>query len=372
MNPQVLIVGGGAIGSSIGYYLSKAGVRVMLFDRREAGHEATGASAGMLIPLSESRGPGEFTDLALESARLFEALSSELYERTGMDIGYRKTSLLRVALDEMEEHELRERRSWQDRAGIPVAWLDPRSALDVEPALNPEVRAALYYANDHQVNALALTRAMIRASVDLGMILRERTAVDSLVIEGDRVTGVRAGDDTVHADEVVIATGAWSASWGTLLRTTIPVRPVRGQLIALKTSGTPIRSVVFSSVGYVVSKAEGLTYVGATEEEAGFDSRPTAAGVESILNVIPRLTPGLGGATFHSAWAGLRPGTPDRLPLLGRLPGWRGVTLATGHYRNGILLAPVTGVLISDLLRREQPRLPLTAFDPGRFITCAA
>jgi len=289
-----------------------------------------------------------------------------------MDIGYRKVPLLRVALDEMEEHDLRERRSWQDRAGIAVAWLDHSGALDAEPALNPEVRAALYYANDHQVNALALTRAMVRASVDLGMTLRERTAVDSLVVEGDRVTGVRAGDDTVHADEVVIATGAWSASWAAALRTAIPVRPVRGQLVAIETPGTPIRSVVFSSVGYLVSKAEGLTYVGATEEEAGFDSRPTAAGVESILDVIARLTPRLGGAIFKSAWAGLRPGTPDRLPLLGRLPGWRGVTLATGHYRNGILLAPVTGVLISDLVRREQPRLSLNAFDPARFITRAA
>lgn len=372
MDPEVVIVGAGAIGSSIAYYLAKSGVRVVLFDRGDPGHEATAASAGMLIPLSESRGPGAFTDLGLESARLFEALSQELYERTSMDIGYRKVPLLRVALDEMEEHDLRERRNWQERAGIPVAWLDAGGALEAEPALNPEVRAALFYANDHQVNALALTRALVRASVDLGTTLRERTAVESLVVAGDRVIGVRAGDDTVHADEVVIATGAWSATWAAALRTPIPVRPVRGQLIAIETPGTPLRSVVFNNVGYLVSKAEGLTYVGSTEEEAGFDSRPTAAGVESILDVIPRLTPRLGGAVFKSAWAGLRPGTPDRLPLLGRLPGWRGVTLATGHYRNGILLAPVTGVLISDLLRREQPRLSLDAFDPARFITRAA
>lgn len=372
MDPEVAIIGAGAIGSSIAYHLAKSGVRVMLFDRGEAGHEATAASAGMLIPLSESRGPGPFTDLALESARLYEALSQDLYERTRIDIGYRKVPLLRVALDEMEERDLRERRNWQDRAGIPVAWLDRGGALEAEPGLNPEVRAALYYANDHQVNALALTRAMVRACVDLGMTLRERAAVDSLVVEGDRVTGVRAGGDTVHADEVVIATGAWSATWAAQLRTPIPVRPVRGQLVAIETAGTPIKSVVFSNLGYLVGKAEGETYVGSTEEEAGFDSRPTAAGVESILAVIPRLTPSLGGAVFKSAWAGLRPGTPDRLPLLGRPPGWRGVTLATGHYRNGILLAPVTGVLISDLVRREQPRLSLNAFDPARFITRAA
>lgn len=372
MDPEVLIVGAGAIGSSIAYYLAKSGVRVALFDRGGVGQESTRASAGMLIPLSESTGPGPFTDLAMESARLFEALNQELYERTGMDVGYRRTPLLRVALDELEEHELRERRAWQDRAGIPVAWLDAVSALEVEPGLNPRLRAALYYVNDHQVNALGLTRALVRAGVDLGAALHEGTAVDSLNLDGDRVTGVRAGGETYHADEVVIATGAWSSSWGTELRTSIPVRPVRGQMVALKTSGTPIRSVVFSRAGYLVSKPDGLTLVGATEEEAGFDARPTAAGVAGLLDVIPRLVPRLSNANFAGAWAGLRPGTPDRLPLIGRLPGWQGVTLATGHFRNGILLAPATGLLVSDLLRRQHPRLPLQAFDPARFRIRAA
>lgn len=372
MDPEVVIVGAGAIGGSIAYYLAKSGVRVMLFDRGGVGQESTRASAGMLIPVSESTGPGPFTDLALESARLFEALTQELYERTGMDIGYRRTPLLRVALDELEEHELRERRSWHDRAGIPVAWLDAASALEVEPGLNPRVRAALYYVNDHQVNALSLTRALVRASVDLGVTLREGTPVDSLIVDGDRVTGVRAGGEPVRAEEVVIASGAWSSSWGTALRVSIPVRPVRGQMVAVETSGTSIRSVVFSTAGYLVSKAEGLTLVGATEEEAGFDARPTAAGVAGLLDLIPRLVPRLSNANFVGAWAGLRPGTPDRLPLLGRLPGWQGITLATGHFRNGILLAPATGLLISDLLRREHPRLPLHAFDPGRFTIRAA
>jgi glycine oxidase len=326
----------------------------------------------MLIPVSESTGPGPFNDLARESARLFEALSQELSERTGMDVGYRRTPLLRVAMDELEEHELRERRGWHDRAGIPVAWLDATSALEVEPGLNPRVRAALYYVDDHQVNALSLTRALVRAAVDLGVTLREGTPVDSLIVEGDRVAGVRVGGETVRADEVVIASGAWSSSWGTALRVSIPVRPVRGQMVAVETSGTSIRSIVFSRSGYLVSKADGLTLVGATEEEAGFDARPTADGVAGLLELIPRLVPRLSSATFAGAWAGLRPGTPDRLPLIGRMPGWQGITLATGHFRNGILLAPATGLLISDLLRRERPRLSLQAFDPGRFTVRAA
>ncbi|GAC1478030.1 MAG: glycine oxidase ThiO [Candidatus Dormibacteria bacterium] len=372
MSPDVVVIGAGAIGSSIGYYLTKAGARVALLDRGEVGAEATRASAGMLIPLSESGGPGPFNDLANESVRLFDALDLELRDRTGMDVGYRPAALLRVALDEREEHELRVRRAWQDRAGIAVAWLDAASAVQVEPQLNPEVRAALYYANDHQVNPLAFARALARAAVDLGMVLRERTAVDGLVSEGERVGGVRIAGEVLRAEEVVIATGAWSASWAESLRIPIPVRPVRGQMLALKTGGSALRNVVFSDAGYLVSKPEGLTYVGATEEEAGFDARPTAGGVAGLLAAVPRLAPGLTHAEFSGAWAGLRPATPDRLPLLGRVQGWQGVTLATGHFRNGILLAPVTGLLIADLLRRERPRLALEAFDPARFVVRAA
>jgi glycine oxidase len=372
VSPDVLVIGAGAIGSSIAYYLTKAGARVMLLDRGEVGGQATQASAGMLIPQSESAGPGPFTELAMESVRLFGALSEELRERTGMDIGYRATPLLRVALDEAEEHDLRIRRAWQDRAGIPVAWLDAASATEVEPGLNPDVRAALLYANDHQVDARALARALVRAGVDLGMVLRERAPVDSLVIEGERVVGVQSAGAIVRAEEVVIATGAWSATWADSLRTPIPVRPVRGQILALRVMGTSLRNVVFSQAGYLVSKADGLTYVGATEEEAGFDARPTAAGIAGLLAVVPRLAPALASATFAGAWAGLRPGTPDRLPLLGRVPGWHGISLATGHFRNGILLAPVTGVLIADLLRHERPRLSLQAFDPARFVMRAA
>ena len=372
MSPEVAVIGAGAIGSSIAYYLSKAGARVTLLDRGEVGAQATQASAGMLIPLSESGGPGPFNDLAQESVRLFTALDLELRDRTGMDIGYRPAALLRVALDEMEEHQLRVQRAWQDRAGIPVAWLDAAGALQVEPQLNPQVRAALYYPNDQQVNPLAFTRALVRAAVDLGLVLKERTAVDRLVIEGERVVGVRIAGDTLRAEEVVIATGAWSSSWAEALGTPIPVRPVRGQMLALKTSGTALRNVVFSNAGYLVSKPEGLTYVGATEEEAGFDARPTAAGVAELLSAVPRLAPRLADAEFAGAWAGLRPATPDRLPLLGRVPGWQGITLATGHFRNGILLAPVSGLLIADLLRRERPRLALEAFDPARFVVRAA
>jgi glycine oxidase len=219
---------------------------------------------------------------------------------------------------------------------------------------------------------LAFAQALARAASDLGAVVREGSGVDRLLTEGDRVVGVAIGGERVHAGEVVIANGAWASSWSEALRTPIPVRPVRGQMVALRTIGTGLRHVVSSFQGYMITKADGATYVGTTVEEAGYDARPTAAGIAGLLSLAPRLVPRLGDATFTAAWAGLRPGTADGRPLIGRIPGWQGVMLATGHFRAGILLAPITGELVADLLVNRRPRLPVDDFDPGRFLVRAA
>jgi glycine oxidase len=244
--------------------------------------------------------------------------------------------------------------------------------LDLEPTLSPAIRAALFYPDDHQLLPLNFTQALARAAVDLGAVLREGVGIDRLLTDGDRVVGVAIGSVAVHAAEVVIANGAWASSWSEALHTPIPVRPVRGQMVALRTTGTALRNVVSSSGGYLLTKPDGVTYVGTTVEDVGYDARPTVSGIAGLLALVPQVAPRLGGATFVRAWAGLRPGTSDGLPLLGRIPGWHGVTLAAGHFRDGILLAPVTGELVADLVARRHPRLPLDAFDPGRFLVRAA
>jgi glycine oxidase len=372
VSPDVIVVGAGAIGTSIAYQLAKAGVKVTVLDRGQVGGGATGASAGMIQINPDRTTPMALSTLELESARLFPALSAELRERTGMDIGYRPAPLLHLALHEEEESTLRAHRAWQADHGVAVAWLDRTAALDLEPSLNPDVRAALHYPNDHQVMPLAFARALARSAVDLGATVREGAAVDRLLTEGDRVIGVAIGGERVHAGEVVIANGAWSSSWSETLQTPIPVRPVRGQMVALRTIGTAPRNVVSSFEGYLLTKADGSTYVGTTVEEAGYDARPTAAGIAGLLALAPRLVPRLADATVTAAWAGLRPGTADGRPLIGRLPGWQGLTLATGHFRDGILLAPITGELVIDLIAGRRPRLPVDAFDPGRFLVRAA
>jgi glycine oxidase len=372
VSPDVIVVGAGAIGTSIAYHLALAGVKVMVFDRGQVGGQSTGASAGMIQINPDRTTSPALSTLALESARLFPALASELRERTNMDIGYRPGRLLHVALHEGEESQLRAHRAWQVDHGVSVSWLDGPAVLDLEPRLNPAIRAALYYPDDHQLLPLVFAQALARAAVDLGAVLREGAGIDRLLTDGDRVVGVAIGSETVRAAEVVIASGAWASSWSEVLRTPIPVRPVRGQMVALQTVGTGLRHVVSSAEGYMLTKSDGSTYVGTTVEDAGFDARPTAAGIAGLLALVPRLAPWLADATFSGAWAGLRPGTSDGLPLLGRIPGWQGVTIAAGHFREGILLAPITGEVVADLVARRRPRLPLDAFDPGRFLVRAA
>jgi len=372
VTPDVIVIGAGAIGTSITYQLARTGAKVMIFERGQVGREATGASAGMIMGQHDRGTPQPLAALATESSRLFAALAAELKDRTGMDVGYRRVGRLQVAFDEAAERQLRAERDRQVDHGMIASWLDQAAAVDLEPALNPAVRAAIYYADEDQVLPLAFAQASARAAADLGAVIREGAAIDRLLIEGDRVVGVALGDERVRADEVVIASGSWAGSWATPLEVPIPVRPLRGQLVALRTPGTALRTAIGAGDGYALTKPDGSTIVGTTIEDVGFDSRPTAAGIARLLNQAPQLAPRLANATFAGAWAGLRPGTPDGMPLIGRLPRWRGVVLASGHFRNGILLAPVTGELVADIVARRRPRLALEAFDPGRFLVRAA
>jgi glycine oxidase len=372
VNPDVIVVGGGAVGASISLQLAKAGARVALLERGAIGAEATGASAGMLIAHHGRGTPEPFARLSEESARLFPALAEELRERIGADIGFRPLTMLEVALDETEEQELRRERAWEADHGVSVRWLDPGAALDIEPALNPAVRGATYYTADHQLLPRQFAEAMARAAAELGADIREGVAVDRLLVEGDRVAGVGFGMESLRADETVLATGSWSHAWGRDLNASIPVRPIRGQMVALQRYGSGLRTVISGANGYVVAKPDGRMIAGTTVEDVGFEGRPTVDGISSILARIPRLSPRLSNATVTAVWAGLRPGTPDGLPILGRVAPWRGVTLATGHFRNGILLAPITAELIGDLLQRRSPRFDLTPYDPARFLVRAA
>lgn len=365
---DVVVVGGGAVGCAIAWELTKRGVSVALLEARRVAGESSGVAAGMLTPLAESPRPGPFTDLAIAALRGYAAVASELREASGVDIEYTPSGVLRVAITEEQELTAQSALEWQRGLGLPLHWIDAAELRAKEPGITPEARGALYSPEEGHVRAQRLTLALGIAAAHRGAQVRQGTPVTGLLTDGHRITGVRTAGGDVHVAHVVLAAGAWTGQLVAGLGTTLPVRPVKGQLLSLAALPVPLQNVVYASgVGYLVPKADGTIIVGATQEEAGFDTRVTVQGIHGLLEGAAALAPGLGNAEVRDLWAGLRPGSSDATPILGPLPGWDGITVATGHFRNGILLAPITGRLIAQLVTGEKPERDLTPFSPGRF-----
>jgi glycine oxidase len=320
----------------------------------------------MLAPLGEAKRPGSFLDLAVASLRLYPSWLESLTEESGHDIRLSSGGTLRVALNEAESHAHLELLEWQRATGLPVDRLDRVAAHELEPHLSPDVQSALHSPEERQVDPERLLSALTAAIAHWGVTVIEETPVTGFEVERERVVSVKTPRGDHSCGSVVIATGAWSEEVGKLLRISVPVAPIRGQVVALKCGETMLRHAIYSTGGYLVPRGERVI-VGATQEVAGFAAIPTADGVQYLLGVASSRVPGLKGAEFESAWAGLRPGTPDDLPILGRVESLPNVHLATGHFRNGILLAPVTGTLVGDsVLDRGGPPVA-SAFSPERF-----
>ena len=369
--PDVIVVGGGVVGCAIAYCLAREGVRADVVERGEIGGEASGAAAGMLAPLAEVEDAGPFRELCLESLRMFPALAATLREETGIDIEYLTSGILRVALDDAEERCLRDLADCSTclpagRHCLPLHWLNPDDLRAFEPGLSPDVRGGVYSPEEHQVNADRLTQALARAAAIHGATLRRNLRISGLLMRNCRVTGVRTPDGDLAAGHVVLAAGPWTGRLAVSLGVDLPVFPVRGQMLALPSRRAP-RHILWGSAGYLVPKANGLVFAGATVERVGFRRRTTAAGLRGLAAMASTLAPRVGVFAPVDSWAGLRPGSADGLPLLGPLPGWEGVSVATGHYRNGILLSPVTGRLMARAIIDGSPDGALNPFSPARF-----
>ncbi len=362
--PDVIVVGGGVIGCAIAYCLAREGVRVDVVERGEIGGEASGAAAGMLAPLAEVEDAGPFQQLCVESLRMFPALAATLREETGIDIEYLTSGILRVAFDDAEERRLRDLAPCSPC--LPLHWLNPDDLRAFEPGLSPYVRGGLYSPEEHQVNADRLTQALARAAAIHGATLRRHLRISGLLMRNSRVTGVRTASGNLAAGHVVLAAGPWTGRLAASLGVDLPVFPVRGQMLALPSRSAP-RHILWGSAGYLVPKANGLVFAGATVERVGFRRRTTAAGLRGLAAMASSLAPRVGALAPVDSWAGLRPGSADGLPLLGPLPGWKGVSVATGHYRNGILLSPITGRLIARSIIDGPPDGAMAPFSPARF-----
>ncbi|MFQ5847152.1 MAG: glycine oxidase ThiO [Candidatus Methylomirabilales bacterium] len=359
---DVLIIGGGIIGCSIALDLSRAGIQVLLLERDRLGCEASGEAAGMLAPQAEGLPPGPFLDLALKSRQMFAPLQELLKAETGIDIEYVRSGILYLLLTEEDEAHGTRMIAQQGGRGLTVERWDSKQVLEAEPDVTPAIRGAVYLPDDHQVQNARMVRALSLAGARRGVQYLEGSPVSGLVRDRDRVIGVRSPTGTYHAGKVVIAAGAWSGMFGELLDREIPIRPARGQLLSVETHGDLCRHILYSREVYCVPRVSGELVVGTTTEFAGFEKRVTAAAIEGLLGAARGVVPALGTRPLLKVWAGFRPWTPDELPFLGAVPGAPGCYIASGHHRNGILLAPVTGQLMAELLRDEQPALSLDPF----------
>lgn len=364
---RVLVIGAGVIGCAIARELALRGVEVTILESDEPGAGASWAAAGMLSPQAEADRADPFLELLLASRRMYPDFVRSLHEETGIDVHYRSEGTLLVAIDEEDEAGIRRRGAWQNAAGLPVEWLSGEEARRLEPALSGEVRAALRFADDHQVDNRLLAPALRAAAEGAGAGVRCRARVTGVVCRGAEVRGVALeGGEVVEGERVVVAAGVGAAGLGGMPRP-LPVRPVHGQLLALRAEGSGISHVVDSPRVYLVPRRDGRVIVGATMEEIGLEKRVTAAGLRMLLAGALEAVPALGEAAVVETWSGHRPGTPDGWPILGADPEVQGLVYATGHYRNGILLTPVTARVIADLLEGVVPAIDLSTFAPARF-----
>jgi glycine oxidase len=368
--PDVIIVGGGVIGCAIAYYLAETGARVTILERGEVGGEASGASAGILAPLELSVASGSLLDLCEASLPLHPSLADTLREETGIDVEYLRSGILRVALTDEDADELRALVERQ-QAGTAMEWVDPEALRSLEPRL-AATRGGVYSPHLHQLNAHRLTQALAQAAVARGATLRQGVAVRGFVTSGSRVSGVRTDDGRMTAGQVILAAGSWTAALGRRLGVALPVKPMRGQMLAFPDFSSPLRHILFDEDGsYLVPKANGFLFVGSTVEDVGFRKNTTARGLAGLRRMAVTLVPSLAYAEVASDWAGLRPGSPDGLPMLGPVPGWERLSVVSGHFRKGILLAPITGRLMAQWLTKGRTEMPLEPFSPARFAASA-
>jgi glycine oxidase len=368
---QIAIIGAGVIGLAAAWRAAQRGAAVTLVDPAP-GSGASRVAAGMLTPVSElTYGEEPLLRLGIASRDRYGAFAAELTDATGLDTGYRADGTLQVAFDSDDLKVLEDLRVFQEGLGIPAEPLTRRECRKAEPMLAPGVRGGLLAPEDGSVDPRRLTRALLAAGERLGVRLVRRRAA-GLLVERDTATGVRLDDGTeIRADKVLLAAGPWSGDLGGLPPGTVPpVRPVKGQVIRLR---TPVpflrrttRGLVRGSSVYLVPRADGEIVVGATQEELGFDTRVTAGGLWELLRDARELLPGITELEFAEVTAGLRPGSPDNAPLMGptALPG---LLLGTGHFRNGVLLAPVSADVLAAMLLDEPVPEVAAPFSPARF-----
>lgn len=357
---DVVVIGGGVIGCAIAYNLAGRGVRTLLVEKNQPGQEASAAAAGILAVASGRSQRGPVYQLKRAGQAMYPALVRELEEQTGVDLEYQTVGLLELIRTDADEKKYVRLTELRKEQGYPVAWLSSSEVRRLEPTVTTDVRAAVHFSGDHHLHNGKLAAAWAEAAALRGVVVCTGTTVNEARIVNGQVTAVRIGDEWMSVGTVVIAAGSWSRQVGEVFGVTIPVEPAKGQMIAVRMP--QLRHVIAWDDHYLVPRKNGEVVIGSTVEFIGHNKDVTLEVVQRLIQRSAALVPGIGAAPLSRFWAGLRPYSPTRRPILCRAPGLNNVVLATGHHRNGIVLAPITGELIGELITTGQTSLSLEPF----------
>lgn len=364
---EVVIVGGGAAGCSVAYYLALAGVKSTIIEREGIGSQASGFSAGGLNPLQGTGIPGPLSEVAMESYLMHQDLFPTLKDATGVDYQWRIISLIKAAFDDEDLTELHEIFDiFTAHDGFEADMLDTEQLLDLEPRVSPQVVKGVIARGNASLDSHKYTLALAQAAEKLGVSVRSET-VHGLERADGRVTGVLLEGGVLHCDQLVMATGPWSRIAEPWMGAYIPVDPLKGEILRVELPGGPLGHDMSGGGGSLYPKPDGLVWCGTTEDWLGYDKSTTESARQRILKGAVRLIPDMAKARVVRHTACLRPVTPDWLPIIGRAPGLDNVYLATGAGKKGILLSPAIGKAIADQITQGATQLSVGEFDPGRF-----
>jgi glycine oxidase len=375
---DVLVIGGGIIGCATALALAAKGLQITVIERGPLepvgrGPEGSSAAAGILgAQLEGLHGDNPLSRLCLSSRDRYAAWIAEITAQSGRDVEMRPAGVTRVALDATSLRALEEGAAWQARAGYRVEHLDAAGVRAIEPAIASEVVGAVRFPDDHRIDPPALMAAVRLATVRSGVTFRGGATASRVLVRDGRATGVVLDDGVeINADAVVIAAGSWSTLIGETSLASDAVQPARGQMIELHVDAPVVRGVLEAADCYLSPRDDGRLLVGSTVELVGFRQGATAGAVRDLLSAALRLVPALADAMVSRTWAGFRPKTSDDMPLIGTV-GIEGLVIATGHFRNGVLLAPITGEIVAALLTGGELPVDLAPFAPRRGRTLAS
>lgn len=366
MDSEVIVVGGGLMGCAVAYRLAKDGARVTVLERSVPGAEASSAAAGILGPSVESFDDAFALQLGRRSRELHAELAEELDELFGVDVGFRRCGVVKVAYDEAELAELDAQASSLRVQGVRCDRWTPDELMRQEPASNPAALGALSIAEDAQVEPKKLLSAVALGAEREGVIFRTGSTVRGIETANGRLRGVQIDQELIEAERVVVAAGSWTSLIPGMPFDSETIFPVRGQMIATQTRPPIFRRIVFGAGGYVVTRPDGRVLCGSTMERVGYQRGITFGGMSDVIRKATQIAPALRAAAVEEHWSSFRPGTPDGLPLVGETQV-EGLLVASGHYRNGILLAPLTAELIAAAIAGESPTREHEALSPRRF-----